>query len=134
MFHLAFPIHNLEETIAFYTGILNAKTGRQSSNWIDFDLWNNQITVHQDPNFKKLTPIFSKEGVPVHHFGIILMIADWEKLRDELTEKNCPFLVAPRIVFEGEPGEQYSYFVEDPNGYAIESKGFKDFSSVFNTK
>ena len=134
MFHLAFPVINLEDTVDFYTNILGAKIGRSSSNWVDFDLRWNQITVHQDHNFKKLTPIFGKEGIPINHFGVILILSDWQKLRDELISKKVNFLVSPKIVFEGEAGEQHTFFVEDPNGYAIEFKGFKEFGNVFQTK
>ena len=131
MFHLAFPVQNLNETIDFYTLILGAKIGRSSSTWVDFDLYTNQITVHQDANFKKLVPVFGAEDVPVNHFGIILTFSDWQKLKEEITKKNIPFLIAPKIVFEGKTGEQYSFFVEDPNGYAIEFKGFADLEKVF---
>lgn len=133
MFHLAFPVLDLSETVAFYTKVLNAKLGRSDTNWVDFNLRWNQITVHQDPNFKKLPPIFGNEGVPINHFGVILILSDWQKLKEELKEKQIPFLVEPKIVFEGEAGEQHSFFVEDPNGYAIEFKGFKEFGFVFKT-
>lgn len=134
MFHLAFPVINLEETIAFYVNVLDAKIGRKSSNWVDFNLRWNQITVHEDNSFKKLTPVFGKGGVPKNHFGVILIMSDWTKLRDELILKKTNFLVEPTIVFEGEAGEQHTFFVEDPNGYAIEFKGFIEFGNVFRTE
>ncbi len=133
MFHLAFPVINLKETIDFYTKVLDAKIGRSASNWADFNLNWNQITVQQDINFKKLTPIIGKEGIPINHFGVILILPDWEKLKEQLIEKKIAFLIPPKIFFEGEVGEQHSFFVEDPNGYAIEFKGFKEFGSVFQT-
>ncbi|MGB0881797.1 MAG: VOC family protein [Vicingaceae bacterium] len=134
MFHLAFPVINLADTINFYVNVLDAKIGRKSTNWVDFNLKWNQITVHQDPNFKKLTPVFGNGGVPINHFGVILILSDWKKLRDELIAKKINFLVEPKVVFEGEPGEQYTFFVEDPNGYAIEFKGFVEFGNVFRTE
>ena len=36
--------------------------------------------------------------------------------------------------FEGEAGEQYTFFLEDPNGYAIEFKGFSELGGVFRTQ
>ena len=133
MFHLAFPVINLQKTADFYVNILGAKVGRNSSNWVDFNLRWNQITVHQDTSFKKLTPVFGNEGVPINHFGVVLILSDWIKLKNELIEKNVTFLVPPKIVFEGEAGEQHTFFVEDPNGYAIEFKGFEEFGRVFQT-
>jgi uncharacterized protein len=133
MFHLAFPVVNIEETINFYTTVLNAKIGRSASNWADFDLYNNQITAQENNTFSKLSPNIGREGIPVNHFGIILKLSDWHQLKEELIAKNINFLIAPKIVFEGEVGEQYSFFVEDPNGYAIEFKGFADLKDVFSS-
>lgn len=131
MFHLAFPIVNLEETIDFYLNTLKASLGRSASNWADFNLYGNQITVQENKAFNKLTPIISTEGIPINHFGIILDLPNWNKLRDKLIKSGVSFLIEPKIVFEGEVGEQYSFFIEDPNGYAIEFKGFNDLNGVF---
>lgn len=132
MFHLAFPILDLQETKDFYLNILNAELGRSASNWADFNLYNNQITVQENIGFTKLVPVINTEGIPINHFGIILKLSEWNELKDSLAEKNVPFLIQPKIVFEGEVGEQHSFFVEDPNGYAIEFKGFKSLQSVFS--
>jgi len=131
MFHLAFPIVNLEETIDFYLNTLKASLGRSASNWADFNLYGNQITVQENKVFNKLTPVISTEGIPINHFGIILDLPNWNKLRDKLIKSGVSFLIEPKVVFEGEVGEQYSFFIEDPNGYAIEFKGFNDLNGVF---
>lgn len=131
MFHLAFPIVNLEETIDFYLNTLKASLGRSASNWADFNLYGNQITVQEYKGFNKLIPIISTEGIPVNHFGVILNISDWNKLRDRLINTDVGFLIEPKMVFEGEVGEQHSFFIEDPNGYAIEFKGFNELTNVF---
>jgi len=131
MFHLAFPVKNLKDTIDFYTNLLGAKIGRSAKNWVDFDLYQNQITAHQDDTFKKKIPIFGKEGIPINHFGIILALKDWEKLKTQMINNKVHFLVKPHIVFEGKVGEQHTFFVEDPNGYSIEFKGFRELESVF---
>ena len=134
MFHIAFPILNLKETIKFYTKVLNATIGRSTSNWADFNWFENQITVQVAGNFRKKTPVLGKEGVPLSHFGIVLELSEWHKIKQQMLANNIPFLVQPRIVFEGEVGEQHSFFVEDPNGYSIEFKGFKSLNSVFQSK
>jgi extradiol dioxygenase family protein len=131
MFHLAFPVINLKDTIDFYVNTLGATIGRSSSSWVDFNLKWNQLTVHEDPKLKKRVSVFGNGGVPVNHFGIILIMHDWKKMRDELVAKKVKFLVEPKVVFEGESGEQHTFFVEDPSGYAIEFKGFVEFGNVF---
>ena len=132
MFHLAIPIVNIEETINFYLNTLKASLGRSGSNWADFNLFGHQITVQENNSFTKLTPVISKEGIPVNHFGIILKFSDWSTLKDKLKKKGVKFLIEPKVVFDGEVGEQHSFFIEDTNGYAIEFKGFDDLNSVFS--
>ena len=48
-FHLAFPVNDLGAARAFYAGVLGCREGRASNQWIDFDLYGNQITVHLVP-------------------------------------------------------------------------------------
>ena len=36
-FHLAFPVHNIEEARKFYSKTLGCIAGRESENWIDFN-------------------------------------------------------------------------------------------------
>ena len=50
LFHLAFPVHNLEQTKDFYTKILDCKIGRKSDKWIDFNFFGHQITAHLSEN------------------------------------------------------------------------------------
>jgi extradiol dioxygenase family protein len=40
-FHLAIPVHNLEEAKKFYGGILGLKEGRSSEKWQDYDFYGN---------------------------------------------------------------------------------------------
>ena len=133
MFHIAFPVLNLQKTVDFYTEKLNAKIGRTGPLWVDFDLYGNQITVHQSGNFRKKVPVMGKEGIPITHFGVILDLREWHEVKQKMEEHHVPFLVPPKVVFEGEVGEQYSFFVEDPNGYSIEFKGFKSLDNVFRS-
>ncbi|MCZ7683235.1 MAG: hypothetical protein M5U28_32325 [Sandaracinaceae bacterium] len=50
-----------------------------------------------------------------------------------LRERGVPFLIAPRVRFAGQPGEQGTFFVRDPSGNAIEMKSFQDPSRLFAT-
>ena len=48
-FHLAFPVHDLEQARAFYVDTLGCGTGRLSDKWIDFDLYGHQVVAHLAP-------------------------------------------------------------------------------------
>jgi hypothetical protein len=130
-FHLAFPVHDLEQARAFYAGLLGCPTGRESKEWIDFDLYGHQIVAHLAP--KEAAATTNKvdgKDVPVRHFGVILEWDQWEKLADRLNKK-VKFIIEPGIRFKGQVGEQATMFFKDPSGNALEFKAFKDRSRLF---
>ena len=133
LFHLAFPVHDLDAARGFYGGVLECEEGRSSESWIDFNLYGHQIVTHLAPNIAgtKSTNHVDADNVPVPHFGIVLPMDDWKSLAEKLTTKGVEFVIEPKIRFEGEVGEQATMFFLDPSGNALEFKGFNDFSSVF---
>ena len=133
LFHLAFPVHDLEAAREFYGGVLECEEGRSSESWIDFNLYDHQIVAHLAPNIAgtKSTNDVDADHVPVPHFGIVLPMDKWKELSDRLTAKGIKFIIEPKIRFEGEVGEQATMFFLDPSGNALEFKGFNDFSSIF---
>lgn len=133
LFHLAFPVHDLDAAREFYGGVLECSEGRSSAAWIDFDLYGHQIVTHlaSESAGVKATNDVDTDHVPIPHFGIVLPMADWRALADKLTSKGVKFIIEPKIRFAGEVGEQATMFFLDPSGNALEFKGFNDFSQVF---
>jgi extradiol dioxygenase family protein len=133
LFHLAFPVHDLDSARAFYGGTLECAEGRSSECWIDFDLFGHQIVTHLAPGSAgvKATNDVDADHVPVPHFGIVLPMDEWRRLADRLQKKGVEFVIEPRIRFEGQVGEQATMFFLDPSGNALEFKGFNDLSQVF---
>ena len=133
LFHLAFPVHDLEAAREFYGGVLGCGEGRSSESWIDFNLYDHQIVAHLAPNIAgtKSSNHVDADHVPVPHFGIVLPMDQWKELSERLTRKGIKFVIEPKIRFEGEVGEQATMFFLDPSGNALEFKGFNDFSQVF---
>jgi uncharacterized protein len=132
-FHLAFPVNDLAEARAFYTGLLGCPEGRSSDHWVDFDFFGHQIVAHLSPNEAghKAHNLVDGDEVPVRHFGAILPMEEWRKLAERLKAHGARFLIAPDIRFEGEPGEQATFFVCDSSGNALEFKAFDDDSRIF---
>jgi extradiol dioxygenase family protein len=58
-------------------------------------------------------------------------MTQWRALADRLKETNVRFIIEPDIRFEGEPGEQATFFILDPSGNALEFKAFDDDSRIF---
>ena len=133
LFHLAFPVHDLDAAREFYGSVLECEEGRSSESWIDFNLYGHQIVTHLAPNIAgtKSTNHVDADNVPVPHFGIVLTMNDWKELSEKLTSKGVEFIIEPKIRFAGEVGEQATMFFLDPSGNALEFKGFNDFSEVF---
>ena len=131
-FHLAFPVAEIEATRAFYADTLGCRVGRESSRWIDFDFFGHQITAHvsAEETTTAHNPV-DGDKVPVRHFGAVLPWAKWEELASRLSDAGVAFLIAPRIRFAGEAGEQGTFFVKDPSGNALEFKSFKDRTRLF---
>ena len=133
LFHLAFPVHDLDAAREFYAGVLECEEGRSSESWIDFNLYGHQIVTHLAPGAAgvRSTNHVDADHVPVPHFGIVLPMDEWRELVEKLRSKHIDFVIEPKIRFEGEVGEQATMFFLDPSGNALEFKGFNDFSQVF---
>ena len=133
LFHLAFPVHDLDAAREFYGSVLECEEGRSSECWIDFNLYGHQIVTHLAPNIAgtKSTNHVDADNVPVPHFGVVLPMNEWKDLSEKLTSKGVEFIIEPKIRFAGEVGEQATMFFLDPSGNALEFKGFNDFSEVF---
>ena len=132
-FHLAFPVRDLAEARAFYGELLGCPEGRSSAEWVDFDFFGHQIVAHLSPDeagHKAYNPV-DGEDVPVRHFGAILSMAEWKELAAKLQQEKISFIIPPNIRFEGQPGEQATFFFLDPSGNALEFKAFDDDSRIF---
>ena len=133
LFHLAFPVSDLNQARGFYGGLLGCPEGRSSPEWVDFDFYGHQIVAHLAPNEvgQGDTNAVDGDNVPVRHFGVILSLSEWEKLAAKLRAAKTNFIIEPHIRFKGEVGEQATMFFLDPCGNALEFKAFADMSRVF---
>ena len=133
LFHLAFPVHDLDAARDFYGNVLGCEEGRSSDRWIDFNLYGHQIVAHlaEDSAGIKASNSVDADNVPVPHFGIVLPMDQWQALADRLRQNGVEFVIEPKIRFKGEVGEQATMFFLDPSGNALEFKSFADFSQVF---
>ncbi len=133
LFHLAFPVKDLEESRKFYVEILGCQEGRSSAEWIDFDLFGHQIVAHLAPDAVGVRHRneVDADHVPIPHFGIVLEMENFKAFAQRLQIKGVEFIIEPKIRFAGETGEQATMFFLDPSGNALEFKGFADFSQVF---
>jgi hypothetical protein len=133
-FHLAMPVDDLAAARRFYGEVLGLAQGRSSETWVDWDLHGHQFVTHLAPTRadRAHNPVDGHD-VPVPHFGLILTVPEFHKLSERLRAAGIDFVIEPYVRFEGEPGEQWTMFLHDPAGNALEFKAFADDAQVFAT-
>lgn len=131
-FHLALPCYSVTKTKNFYIDIIGAKLGRHSSQWVDIDLFGNQITFTKSGEFSFIYKSykFGDTILPSFHFGVILNEKTWDTIFDRLSDKREEPIVATTFL-KDKIGEHTSFFEKDPNGYVVEFKKFKESQQVF---
>ena len=133
-FHLAIPVDDLEKAELFYGSLMGCETGRRSDEWIDFNFFGHQLVTHLTETANGIGVATNKvdgKDVPVQHFGIVLKPDDWRVLAAKLQAAGTDFIIEPGIRFEGQPGEQGTFFLLDPAGNALEFKYFEDIDALF---
>lgn len=132
-FHLSLPCLEIEKTKIFYKNILGATLGRQSDNWIDINLFGNQLTFVKsgNSNFTFKNYMFEGRILPSFHFGIILLESDWEILYHKI-KPHTKFYLDKNKFLLNKNGQHSSFFVTDPNGYVIEFKSFDSTKEIFS--
>ncbi len=130
-FHMAFGVRDLASTRAFYGDVLGCEMGRSAPTWQDFDFFGHQLSAHVTEAAAEGGGRVEGLTVPIPHFGAVLDIDAWNGLSRRLEAAGVAFHIAPLLRFEGQPGEQGTFFVKDPSGNTLEFKGFKDMSGVF---
>jgi extradiol dioxygenase family protein len=131
-FHLAIPVDDLAAATQFYGTVLGLEQGRSAETWVDWNLTGHQLVTHLAP--ERVRPIHNPvdgHDVPVPHFGLILSVPGFQALAGRLRDAGVDFVIEPYVRFEGETGEQWTMFLLDPAGNALEFKAFADDSQVF---
>ena len=134
-FHLAIPVDDLDAARQFYGTVLQLEQGRSAESWVDWNLHGHQLVTHLAPTGPAgaHNPVDGHD-VPVPHFGLLLSVTEFHRLAERLRVNDTEFVIEPYLRFEGKPGEQWTMFLRDPAGNALEFKAFADDSQVFATE
>jgi extradiol dioxygenase family protein len=131
-FHLAVPVDDLAAARGFYGEVLGLSQGRSSDIWVDWNLDGHQFVTHLAAGRpQRVHNPVDGHDVPVPHFGLILTIPRFQELADRLRAAGAEFVIEPCVRFAGQTGEQWTMFLLDPAGNALEFKAFADDSQVF---
>lgn len=127
LFHLAFPVTDLQEAKRFYVEGLGCSLGRESAHSVILELRGHQIVAQLTD--QSLEP---PKGIYPRHFGLVFTAAeDWQALADRAKAKGLHFYQQPRRRFPGTKIEHATFFLEDPFHNLLEFKHYKHESAIF---
>lgn len=120
----------------FYGEVLGCERGRAADNWADWNLFGHQLVTHEVDDARladRGNSDVDGHAVPVPHFGVLVNVEQFHELAARLRAADVSFIIEPYLRFAGEAGEQWTMFLRDPAGNALEFKAFADDSQVFAT-
>ncbi len=123
IFHLSFPVENLDEAVTFYIERLGATVGRRTTAFADVFLFGVQVTLQND---------WPSLAVPMPrswHFGATLTWGEWEALLEKLKDVDI-IVEGPSHKYLGQPVEQAKFMIADPSGNLIELKAYRNPEAV----
>ena len=127
LFHLAFPVTDIEQTKVYYGDGLGCEIGRESRHAVILNLYGHQLVAHLTK--EHLTP---QRGIYPRHFGLVFTsLADWEALLSSAQHKQLPFYEQPKTRFPGQLTEHRTFFLQDPFYNLMEFKFYSDSSAIF---
>ncbi|HCM42443.1 MAG TPA: VOC family protein [Candidatus Omnitrophota bacterium] len=129
IFHLAFPVKDVESTTSYYRDKLGFRIDLVEPERCIIDFFGHQAVAHVS-----LKDVPARVSMYPRHFGVIL---DDEKQFDEfharLTASNADFFQRLFVRFQGTPREHKTFFLKDPSNNLIEFKWYRDPSLVFKS-
>lgn len=126
-FHLAFPVHDLEEAKRFYVDGLGCTLGRQSSEAMVMEFHNHQIVAQLTTE-----PLAPQKGIYPRHFGLVFTDEEeWQAVVERAKTRGLKFYQQPRRRFPGTRLEHQTFFLEDPSHNLLEFKHYTHDTAIF---
>ncbi len=127
IFHLAFPVHDLEEAKKFYVDGLGCMLGRRSPHAMLLEFKDHQIVAQLTTE-----PLPRQKGIYPRHFGLVFTDEeDWKALVDRARTRGLTFYQQPRRRFPGTRLEHQTFFLEDPSHNLLEFKHYTHETAIF---
>ena len=122
VFHLAIPVHDLDEAQDFYVTSLGCKLARRYNDRITVDFFGDQLVCHLTPG-EPAQP----ESLYPRHFGVTFRAAaDFEALHACAVTRKIPFYHEVATRFDGLVEEHRTFVLVDPSGNLLEFKHYND--------
>lgn len=121
-FHLAIPVADLDEALAFYVTGLGCHLARRYDDRITLDFFGDQVVCH-------LTAAEPQAPTSLYprHFGITFRRReDFDDLWRLVELRHLPLFATISTRFEGTVEEHLTFVVHDPSHNLIEFKHYRD--------
>ena len=126
LFHLAFPVHDLDLAEAFYVEGLGCSRGRRSAEALVLNFGGHQLVAHLEPR-----PLQPQGSIYPRHFGLIFeqhsaLLALEQRAMAQGLKLGSPL----RRRFAGTALEHSTLFLIDPSGNWLEFKHYADPTAI----
>ena len=122
VFHLAIPVHDLDEAQDFYVTRLGCKLARRYHDRLTLDFLGDQLVCH----LTEMTPA-EPESLYPRHFGVTFKDrCDFEALHACAVTRKIPFYSDVATRFGGLLEEHQTFVLRDPSGNLLEFKHYTD--------
>ncbi len=129
LFHLAFPVTDIQKTKEYYVDGLGCTPGRENAHALILNLYGHQLVAHTTK--ENLTP---QRGIYPRHFGIVFtQETDWKQLLTKAQQRKLLFREKPKERFVGSPLEHRTFFLEDPFYNLMEFKYYRYPEAIFGS-
>jgi extradiol dioxygenase family protein len=123
VFHLAIPVHDLDQAQHFYVTLLGCKLARRYDDRITVDFFGDQLVCHLTEDMATGRP----ESLYPRHFGVTFRAeADFEALHHCAVTRKIPFYAEASTRFAGLVEEHSTFVLLDPSGNLLEFKHYRD--------
>ena len=127
IFHLAIPINDLAVAKKFYYHGLGCQIGRENPHAIIFNFYGHQVVAHMTK-----IDLQPQTGVYPRHFGIIFnSLAAFEETASKARTHQLTFYLEPKLRFQGQILEHWTFFLEDPFYNLLEFKYYVHPEVIF---
>lgn len=130
LFHLAFPVHDLQLAKIFYVDQLNCELGRSTEQALILNFASHQIVAHKVDFIPE-----EQEGIYPRHFGLVFLKKDeFYAFLHGLETRKITFETPLKPRFSGTRLEHLSFFLKDPSNNLLEFKYYSHESAIFGEK
>ena len=127
VFHLAFPVHDMDAARNFYVEKLFCRLGRISKTSMILNFHGTQLVaqlVGELPSRPK--------GIYPRHFGLVFSKrSEWVNFLEHCRALHLSFYREAAIRHQGEITEHDTFFLIDPSHNLLEFKYYKNSNAVF---